>query len=158
MNNFTQISNDIIKNKDLTPYEKSVLGVLKSFNPCYPSYNDIAKYSGMSISKAKKTVQQLKDQNIITYIPGKTRVGKWHNEYTINPSGDWILASLNTKIKKIGIKKTKSINTINTKKSVQSTPSYNNNINNNNTTSIYTNELNKVITLFNEDISVEFPP
>lgn len=142
MINFTQISNNVIRNPLLTPYEKVVLGVIQSFSPSFPSYSIIAKYSGMSVSKAKEVVKELVRQNVLVYIKGKSRVGKWNNEYSIKPSSEWRLAPLNTKNRKFDRKKSTPLNQMKPGDGIQSTQSYNNtntyNNTNNNQSSINT--------------------
>jgi predicted transcriptional regulator len=99
MNNFTQVPNEILENKDLTIYEKAILAYLLKFKPCYPKIEQICEDCDIGKTKANEVIQQLQQQNIIKV---KKNSGHWHNEYFIQPVDQWqIVRRADKKKKKI---------------------------------------------------------
>ena len=45
--NFTQIHNSVIRTPKLTPYDKTIYMLIKSFDPSFPSYETIMKITGI---------------------------------------------------------------------------------------------------------------
>ena len=89
---FTIIDNAIIKEEELTIYDKMVYTVLCMFaNPktrsCYPSLETIAKHAGCSSRKAFDVVNKLDEMGYITKITKKTDAKNAHacNLYVIHP-------------------------------------------------------------------------
>lgn len=99
MSNFTILPNEACRDKNLTPYERSVLGYLHSLHPCYPSYEDIGAATGISRSKVSEILHDLKAQGVITWVQGNSK--GFNNEYTIRPSSEWRLVPKKAKPSKI---------------------------------------------------------
>ena len=102
MKNFTQIPNEICREKNLTPNEKAILIFIRSFNPSWPSYDDIKEGTGLSRKTVGILLKELKKQNIITWSSGRTGL---NNTYSMLPIDQWKLVPLNLKNKKNGQKR-----------------------------------------------------
>lgn len=111
MKNFTKIPQKIIMSSALDVYELRILCVLLSFKPCYPSYENLKKFTGISRDKINKVLRSLKDKNIIDWKKGNSR--KLSNEYYICPVTTWNLTGLvpdYEKIKKDWIRDSEYLN------------------------------------------------
>jgi biotin operon repressor len=76
---FTQVPNQIIRSKKLNAYDKTVLFVIASYNPSFPSYEKIAEDAGLSRDTVWKCLKRLKKIGLIS-------INKEHrsNTYTLN--------------------------------------------------------------------------
>lgn len=82
MKNFTQIPNKVLMCPSLTASEFRILLILMSLKPCYPSYADLSKRTGMTGRTINRTLQKLKNRGVISWVKGNSH-GK-NNYYSIN--------------------------------------------------------------------------
>jgi DNA-binding Lrp family transcriptional regulator len=65
---FVKIPLRIMHDDTLTPFDKVVYGVIRSFNPSFPSYEKIAKLANMSRSQVAISIKSLEYFGIIKKI------------------------------------------------------------------------------------------
>lgn len=88
MKNFTQIPNTLIRNPKFNVYEKNILIILISLNPCHPSHTQLAEWTNLNKRTVIRTLKRLRDKNVITWRPGfKNRC----NLYQVKPESMWKL-------------------------------------------------------------------
>lgn len=65
MKGFIMIPNWVVTRSDLSPYDKTIIMVLSTFHPTFPSYQKIREYTGLSYDRINKSLHKLEEANII---------------------------------------------------------------------------------------------
>lgn len=82
--NFTIVPNYVISMSNLTPIEFRIYVTLRRFNPCFPSYSTLQKYTGLSRWSVSRGLKGLVYAGLILYEKGDSR-GK-NNKYVFSTS------------------------------------------------------------------------
>ena len=91
---YTKIENSYLRSTEISSKAKLVGAVLKTFDPCYPSYSKISLYTGIkSPTTINSAIRELERLNIILITKGRS--GK-ANEYVFRDFEDWSI-SINEK-------------------------------------------------------------
>lgn len=70
---FTMIPNELIRTLKIDHYDKIILIVIASFNPSFPSYETIQKFSGLSRERVWKSLMKLDETGLVRrYRGGKS--------------------------------------------------------------------------------------
>lgn len=113
--NFTQVPNQLIRTPYLTSSAKTVLMVIMSYTPSYPSYGSIMTSTGLSRPTVSKAIAELVTANVISYVKGSNLKGTC-NQYSMKNESEWTLGpskeSLLPLVKKLNSNNTKNTYTI----------------------------------------------
>ena len=99
---FVQVPNQIARCPDLSPSEFRVLVALMSLKPCYPSYEDLARWTGLNRKTVGRVLKELKTKKVLKWKRGHS--GGKNNEYFVQPFEKWTRSSRDKKGPKLGTK------------------------------------------------------